>query len=369
MNEVNNNKQRNMFVIGLVALLLLVVGATYAYFAVTTVNNFGTSTINATAGEIGLVTLNGSGANLNMNLTALDMAQGSSDVTYYASPSGKTTTPTTVTIGTASVTPNTDVNYYHCTYTLSVTHTGTNDMYDLYNHKTGNVYDYSNTSTGQIILTINDTNYDFYSGWPTNNQINGVFNIQGSQTVDITASLRFINKRNVDQSYLADSDISITISLVNNSFSCTAVEEPWMSYYWNENNPSNIEYEVYGVVEHAGYSTYLKNNSGAPIYGFADAEGVQGSTNLSYMSIYTCFTDMCVGPSTTVSEFEDYCDEHSGTWDSTINSCEIFDSWYGTGGCMLDESYSAVCWVVEQMYEPSCTVEWYGNTITRASCG
>ena len=40
-----------------------------------------------------------------MDLTALDMVQGNSDITYYASSSGQTTTPTTVTLGTASVSP------------------------------------------------------------------------------------------------------------------------------------------------------------------------------------------------------------------------------------------------------------------------
>ena len=62
MNEINNKRNKLLFVLGIIALLLVVMGASYAYFAVTTVNNFGTSTINAQAGNIGTVTLNGNSA-------------------------------------------------------------------------------------------------------------------------------------------------------------------------------------------------------------------------------------------------------------------------------------------------------------------
>ena len=233
MDEENNKKQKNMFIFGLVALLLTVVGATYAYFAVTTVNNFGTSTINAVAGEIGTVTLNGSNAQLNLSVTALDMVQGNSDIAYYASSSGKTTTPTTVTLGTATVTPSTDTNYYHCTYTLSVTHTGTNDMYTAFSSA-------ANKSTGQIILTINGVDYDFYNGWPTSNQVTGSFYIRGTQTKDITAGLRIINDSEINQNYLANTDISISISLVNNSLSCEPDEEPIAITYINRQTTGQI---------------------------------------------------------------------------------------------------------------------------------
>ena len=208
------DKKKILLVFIVAIFLVLIVSATYAYFAVSTVNNFGTSTINAQAGNIGTVTLNGNSAQLNMSLTALDMAQGNSDITYYASSSGKTTTPTEDVIGTASVSPTSDTTTYHCTYTLSVTHTGTNDMYTAFSSA-------ANKSTGQIILTINGTDYDFYDGWPTSNQVSGSFYIKGTQTKNITAGLRIINKSNVNQNYLANTDISISISLVNNSLSCT----------------------------------------------------------------------------------------------------------------------------------------------------
>ncbi len=230
--DINNNKNSILFVLGGVLLLLMIIGATYAYFAVSTVSNFGTRTINAQAGNIGTVTLDGSNALLNMSLTALDMVQGSSDITYYASSSGTTTTPTEVTIGTASVTPSTDTNYYHCTYTLSVTHTGTNDMYTAFTSG-------ANKSTGQIILTINGTDYDFYDGWPANNQVTGEFYTNVSNPADITAGLRLINDSEINQNYLANTDIQISISLVNNSLSCAA-EYPTLYWTFNDNTKTSI---------------------------------------------------------------------------------------------------------------------------------
>jgi hypothetical protein len=229
------DKKKILLVFIVAIFLVLIVSATYAYFAVSTVNNFGTSTINAQAGGIGTVTLNGNNAQLNLSVTALDMVQGNSDITYYASSSGKTTTETEEVIGTASVTPSTDTNYYHCTYTLFVTHTGTNDMYNAFNHQTNNVYDYTNRSEGQIILTINGVDYDFYNAWPINNQISGEFYIKGNQTRDITASLRFVNDSDINQTYLAGTDISISISFVNNSLSCTVKEEPYITYVNRQN--------------------------------------------------------------------------------------------------------------------------------------
>ena len=216
------DKKKILLVFIVAIFLVLIVSATYAYFAVSTINNFGTSTINAQAGGIGTVTLNGNNAQLNLSVTALDMVQGSNDITYYASSSGTTTTETEETIGTATLTPNTDTTTYHCTYTLSVTHTGTNDMYTAFTNG-------ANKSAGQIILTINGVDYDFYNGWPANNRVTGEFNIKGNQTVNITAGLRFLNKSSINQNYLAGTDLNITINVVNGTLSCEVVDVPTLT--------------------------------------------------------------------------------------------------------------------------------------------
>ena len=265
--EENNKKQKRLFIVGLVFLLLLVVGASYAYFAVTTINNFGTSTINAQAGNIGSVTLNGTNASLSMSLTAVDMVQGNDDITYYASSSGKTTTPTEEVIGTASVTPTSDINYYHCTYTLNVTHTGSTDMYTVFSSA-------ANKSDGQIILTINGVDFDFYDGWPASNEVSGEFYIKGTQTRDITAGLRIINDSDINQNYLAGSDIQISISLKNNTFSCTVEEEPipasttLIALTEDSNNSSKISRYTGPVTDECGASTCTTVQSAQNVYVF-----------------------------------------------------------------------------------------------------
>jgi len=114
-------------IVAIVTLVMLTVGATYAYFTVSATNSFGTKTITATTPEIGSVALS-TGSNLSMTLTAAQMMKQSSDVTYYASASGATTTATTANIGTATVT---GAGTFTCNYTLSVTDND-NSLYDAF---------------------------------------------------------------------------------------------------------------------------------------------------------------------------------------------------------------------------------------------
>ncbi len=355
MDENNNKKQRRLFIIGAVVLLIMLISAAYAYFAVITVNNFGTSTINAQAGGIGSVTLNGTNAILTMNLDAIDMVQGNNNVTYYASSSGKTTTPTTVTLGTASVSPNTDTNYYHCTYTLSVTHTGTNDMYNLFNHQTNNTYDYTNRSEGQIILTINGFSYDFYEsnyvwsddygyGWPANNQVTGEFYIKGNQTKDITASLRIVNRSDVDQSYLASSDIAINISLVNGSFNCTPEDERTITYWTNTegfegSHPTSYYYNAfkqsYENLEYFGFiPRYYVKETSTPAY--AQYDHYVGSTYVD-------------GVLENYEYYYQYYDGYSTQYD--IDQCNSHESSLTDNGVLYENFCEKVSTAGEDLYE------------------
>ena len=118
--EDNKKKKTKIIVVAIVSLLVLVLGSAYAYFQVSTVNNFGTTNIYADTGGVGTVVIEGIDASLTMNLTASELMydytqQTPAPVIYYAGTSGATTTPTEVTVGVARVNPNTDTNYYHCT--------------------------------------------------------------------------------------------------------------------------------------------------------------------------------------------------------------------------------------------------------------
>ena len=196
-------------IVAIVTLVMLTVGATYAYFTVSSTNNFGTKTITATTPEVGSVALS-TGSNLSMTLTAAQMMKQSSDVTYYASASGATTTATTANIGTATVT---GAGTFTCNYTLSVTDND-NSLYDAFQSMTGK-------SAGQIVLTVNGTAYDFNTASLFPKTITGTMSgLTSSASQNITAQLKFVNKASVDQSSLAGKTITLTFTVSN--FSCTA---------------------------------------------------------------------------------------------------------------------------------------------------
>ena len=269
-------KKTVLTIIAVVTLITLVASATYAYFSVGATSNFGTKVITASTEEIGAVTLNGSSTTLSMDLTAVDMmksctASGAAsingtqykvstlekdtknitlenvkgkcqDITYYASSEGKTTTPTEEVLGTASVSPTTDTNYYHCEYTLNITqiNTGTKNMYNIFKgtqQVDGSTY---TSSANEFVLTVNGVDYDLHSN-TLPKQINGEFYIKGEQTKNITAGLRLVNLANKNQNLLAGSNVQISISVVNDSFKCTAEEEPEevVAYYTYEGTNVN----------------------------------------------------------------------------------------------------------------------------------
>lgn len=197
-------------ILAIVTLVLITVGATYAYFVVSTsTEEFTTRTAEASTPSLGSVAL-ASGTNLSMTLTTADMMQGSSDITYYASSTGKTTTATTETIGTATVT---GAGTFDCNYTLTVTDND-NSLYDAFQSWDGK-------TTGQIVLTVNGTDYDFNTANLFSNPISGSFTgLKEGTNGTITASLKIVNKKEVDQSKLANN--SITLSFAVSNFSCTA---------------------------------------------------------------------------------------------------------------------------------------------------
>ncbi len=196
-------------IVAIVTLVVLTVGATYAYFMVGTTNNFSTRTAQATTPEVGSVALS-SGSNLTMSLTAADMMKKGTDTTYYASASGKTTTATTATIGTAKVT---GAGTFTCTYTLTVSDND-NSLYDTFQA-------WSGKTAGQIVLNVNGTDYDFNTATLFPKTISGTMTgLTSSASKTITASLKLVNKVDVDQSALAGQ--TITLSFAVSNFSCTA---------------------------------------------------------------------------------------------------------------------------------------------------
>ena len=282
-------------VVGVLTLLVLVIGATYAYFAVGINNNFGTTTISASADNVGTVTLTNINSTLSMSLTAADMMRsgtvrvcqkcmtysgkdctvyesclegtqdcecsgGYNNITYYATPSGKSTAENMAwEIGRATVSPNTDTNYYSCDYTLSVSNTGTTNMYTTFGNMT-------NKSLGQVVFQINDTTYDWYTnGMP--NSYTGNMIVSVDNPGHITAGLKLVNQANIDQTDLAGTDIAITIQATN--FSCTAI--PVTRSYYNASNESN-PVSTPGTMEHYIKATTVNSTTTTEVCGVFNSE-------------------------------------------------------------------------------------------------
>ncbi len=198
-------------IIAVVSLFALVIGATYAYYTVQKIDNSKTTTLGASLQEIGSVAI-ASGQNLSLNLTRPGMMQTADDKIYYATPDGNPVEnqPSAPNIGIATVTGN---GNFICDYTLHVAMTG--DLYTAFKNM-------STKSSGQAILTINGTDYDFYN---SNNFTSGAFDINGTLTdlnattqKYITAQFRIINKASVDQSNFNGK--SVTFKFTITSFSC-----------------------------------------------------------------------------------------------------------------------------------------------------
>ena len=207
-------KELIKLVSGVSVFLLLIIGATYAYFLVPTSSNFNTITGRASTEEIGNVSLASTNANLSLDMKVVNFAKRDGDVIYYASNDGLTTVETKENIGVATATGN---GNYNCHYTMRVSKSSTDnkDLYEAFQNM-------STKSEGQIILTIDDQEFDFntanlFNNFTYNGTIRGV-NVyhQGY----IKAGLYVVDKHDVLQNELNDKNITLSFNVT--SFSCDA---------------------------------------------------------------------------------------------------------------------------------------------------
>ena len=194
-------------IFAILTLIILTVGATYAYFSVETSKVTETAKINASLEELGNVSLAGK-SDISVTLTASDMANKGSDKTYYASASGKTTTATSPVIATATAEGN---GTFSCNYTIKVDD-NSSSMYDAFQSM-------STKSTGQIVLTVGTNTYDFNTSGLFPKTISGTLTgITKTASKNITAQLKIVNKYNVNQSALAGKSLNLTFTV--QEFSC-----------------------------------------------------------------------------------------------------------------------------------------------------
>ena len=309
MNEIEieiKDKKKTIvgITIGMVSLLIMVIGAAYAYWNAKGIVNFNTATISYETEDKSLIILNGTSANLTLGaIIGDDMVKMRNDVVYYAGTENKTTTPTEVTLGVVSYDNKNDINNYRCQFTLSLTHSGTADIINRFLSETNGEPDYENRSAGQIILTVNGVEYDLNDGFPST--ITGYVDVNGKKDVPINVGLKFVNLKNVDQEYLINTNGMISINVASNGFTCesTGTTVYWAYEYNNSNTPiyaNTAQKKVadYHDLQH-GITTFkadvaLVFNNGI-FSTLADCETSSQGYNSSYYSNLVCYQSPSTG--------------------------------------------------------------------------
>ena len=236
MKKITNKKTIIGLVVGIVSMVILIVGAAYAYFSVSTIVNFNTAAVMYSVGDQSTIILNGTSTTLYLDVTGKDMIKRDNDLIYYGSNDGKTKEKTTEQIGIATPTDPNDPGIYYCEYTLNLSHTGDNDMYNMFSGATNGIRNYQFASRGQVVLTVNGNEYDFYDPWP--NQIKSSFYVSNDDPGSIDVGIRFKNSNCLNQTYLADTDITVTFTVTN--LNCMSGEDEH-SVYWAY-SPKEIQY-------------------------------------------------------------------------------------------------------------------------------
>ena len=217
-------------VIAVATLLVAVVGATFAYFAISTdegANSKTTITGNTQEAQVGSVALKGN-QNLAMKLTAEDMSKANQDNVFYANLDGTATMTAEqkLTVGTATLTGGSDNITYSCKAGYKIT----------YEDKSANIEWQQGEAVlklhGDANVTIQEedattTGYDLSTlkGQEAGQTVNVTFKLSsgdlGIKTADLKASLAIKNTTNEQQDRLANKEF--TVNLQADSFECDTV--------------------------------------------------------------------------------------------------------------------------------------------------
>ena len=296
--EENKKKAMILTIIAVSCLLIVVFGATYAYFQVLATNNVTGTNTQGSADTMPKGTLVTNITALKINLDADLMSEEKAGTTYYATESGVPVTSATegsgkYVLATASL--NKEGLTYDCGYSYIVTATSKKDITDgsdadVKIRITGSD-GYSETYTLQEILDKGSKTY--------NGTIKGL-TYGENQKIYVEAYVENANKAQDD---LAGNEFTFTLALVENSFKCdlpkSAAEELiasgelWSSglegdgyrytgsgAYNSETTPSN--FICFGTSD----KTECKNNEAKYMYRIIGVfEGSDGNQHLKLISL------------------------------------------------------------------------------------
>ena len=125
---MDNKKTIIASIIGVTLLVVLVVGATFAYFTTTVLNDEGVTNVTGKTDAIGSISLTNPTANLHLSLSALDMSEDNKNTNYYETDDATKNYDIEEVqreIAVATITGGEDTTYYECTATINVDVSGT----------------------------------------------------------------------------------------------------------------------------------------------------------------------------------------------------------------------------------------------------
>jgi len=209
---MEDKKKITLTIIGVATLLVMVVSATFAYFAASTSNDKGITNVTASTETVGSIALTNPTGDLHLNLSVTDMAKDNLGIYYATDDDAKSYDETEIQreIAVAELTGGSSEAKYECTTTISV------EVSDTMKEKlkSGDAYiQFGGLLTDKVDLTnVSSTGY------------NVTFKLDGTKVKRqaVSASIA-IENRNTDQSYLAGSNLKVKFS--NSDLNCQVVKE------------------------------------------------------------------------------------------------------------------------------------------------
>jgi len=242
----NNKKILVPTIVAVVTLVLLVFGATYAYFTIGSTNNFGTKDLSATVEDMaGAVVLSQETDTLSLNVTRTMMSKDNKWTAYYASGSYIPASIAKISVAGDGT--------YKCDYKVTVTKSSSSPENDLYKSFLENTLG----EDREIVFWINGHDYHFVEEdlFPITHT-DTIYNINKDNPKYIASNLKITNQY-FDQNYLKGKDITLTYNI--SDFECE-LSEPNGEYKeiaFTAENMNDIGYwEIWGS---EGYYFSSKN--------------------------------------------------------------------------------------------------------------
>jgi len=235
---MNSKKTIIASIIGVAMLVVLVVGATFAYFTTAVTSDNGETLVTGKTDAIGSISLTNPTSNLHITLNALDMAQDNLN-TYYATNDASKNYDTEEVlrdIAVATLTGGEATTYYECTTTINVSVSGTM----VAGLQTGDAY----IQFGGLLTDKVDLKNVSSTGYPVTFKLNGTDKL----TDKVSASIA-IENRNANQNSIAGKELSVRFT--NNDLVCNVVEAPQPEAFaiYSETDKSLRFYKNYDQVQ------------------------------------------------------------------------------------------------------------------------